>query len=393
MPDPKRVVIIGGGIIGTMAACFLARDGRKVILLERDAVARGTTAKNTGVLALCSRPADHRASLALFSRALYEALRADLRGDFLFDRRGAMAVLSPGGGATMGHLEEMQRGIRAAGSEAEILDAREVKRRAPGLGAEVSGALLDPTGTLVDAVGISRAVLADAVSRGAEVREYEPVRAILTRGGRAAGVRTHKGEIEADAVVLAAGVWSPFLTRELGLPLPIVPRRGQFLVTERAPGVLSRHLIQSAGYVLDKTAGERKDEEAMPRFRFSFTLQQHGPGHCVLGSTREFAGYDERLTEEGREAIRGAARAWFPEVASLRIDREVAGLRPWMPDHHPLIGPSTRLEGLWYAAGHEGDGVTLAPVTGRVIAGLMAGARPEIPGVDLSLLLPGRLGL
>ncbi|MFQ5916099.1 MAG: NAD(P)/FAD-dependent oxidoreductase [Nitrospinota bacterium] len=392
MSKTNRVVVVGGGIIGTTAACFLAREGREVVLLDRDAIARGTTAKNTGVLALCSRPADHRGALALFGRTLYEALRLELSEDFMVDRRGTMVVLSPDMGMGMEYLENTRRRMTALGADAEILDAKEVKRRAPGLGIEPLGALLDPSGTLVDTEAIARAMGADAVLRGAEIREYEPVRAILTRGGRVSGVRTVKREIEAEAVVLAAGVWSPFLTQDLGIQLPVVPRRGQLLVTEQTQ-VVSPHLIQSASYVLDKTAGEGRGEEVMPRFRFSFTLQQHGPGHCVLGSTREFAGYDERLTDEGRTAIREAAHRWFPGVSRLRIDREVAGLRPWMPDHHPVVGPSTQVEGLWYATGHEGDGINLAPTTGWVLAAWMAGRSPEIPDADLSLLLPGRLGL
>ena len=392
MSNVNRVGIIGGGIIGTTLACFLSRDGRKVTLLERDALAQGTTAKNTGVLALCSRPADHRAALAWYGRNVYESLKKELNDAFAIDQRGSMVILPPGSAASMEFLEKTVRGIKALGVEAEILDGPEVKRRAPGLGVDVRAALFDPSGALVDAVEISRALAADAVSHGAEIREHEPVRSIVTRGGRAEGVRTDKGEIAADAVVVAAGVWSPFLAEDLGVKIPIVPRRGQLLYTEKT-GVVSRHLIQNASYVLDKTAGERADEEAMPRFRFSFTLHQHGPGHCVLGSTREFAGHDERLTDEGRQVILEATKEWFPEVGRLRIDREVAGLRPWMPDHHPLIGPSSDIEGLWYATGHEGDGINYAPFTAKSIAAQMAGKTVEIPGVDPAALLPGRLGL
>jgi sarcosine oxidase subunit beta len=392
MASPNRVIIIGGGIIGTTLACFLARDGRKVILLERDALAQGTTAKNTGVLALCSRPADHRAAMALYGRTVYEALKVELSDAFAIDRRGTMVVLPPESAASMEYLEETCRGIKALGAEAEIIDGKEVKRRAPGLGVEVEGALLDPSGALVDAVEIARALASDAASNGADLRENEPVRSLLTVGGRVAGVRTDKGEVEADAVVLAAGVWSPSLTEDLGIKVPVVPRRGQVLHTEET-GVVSRHLIQSASYVLDKTAGERAEEEAMPRFRFSFTLQQHGPGHCVLGSTREFAGYDERLTDEGREAILEATEKWFPEVTKLRIAREVAGLRPWTPDHLPIVGPSSQFEGLWYAAGHEGDGINHAPITAKWIAAQMAGQNLEVPNVDLSVLLPERVGI
>jgi glycine/D-amino acid oxidase-like deaminating enzyme len=392
MSKIERVIIIGGGIIGTTLACFLSRDGRKVTLVERDALARATTAKNTGILALCSRPADHRAAMAIYGRKVYEALKTELKGAFGIDRRGSMVILPAESAGSVESIEENCRRLKALGAEAEILDGPEVKRRAPGLGVDVRAAFLDPSAAIVDAVEISRALAADAVSRGAEIREYEPVRSIITRGGRAVGVRTHKGALEADAVVVAAGVWSPFLTEALGAGTHVVPRRGQLLYTEKTD-LVSRHLIQSASYVLDKTAGERADEEAMPRFRFSFTLDQHASGQCVLGTTREFAGYDERLTAEGREAMLGALRTWFPGLGKLRVVRETAGLRPWTTDHHPLVGPSSNIEGLWYATGHEGDGINLAPVTAHWIAALMAGRPLEVPNADLSLLLPGRLGL
>ncbi|MDP7385148.1 MAG: FAD-dependent oxidoreductase, partial [Nitrospinota bacterium] len=184
MSKIERVVIIGGGIIGTTLACFLSRDSRKVTLVERDALARATTAKNTGVLALCSRPADHRATMAWYGRNVYENLKTELKDAFGIDPRGSMVILPPGSAASLEFLEETVRGIKALGAEAEILDGPEVKRRAPGLGVDVRAALFDPSGALVDAVEISRALAADAVSRGAEIREHEPVRSIVTRGGR-----------------------------------------------------------------------------------------------------------------------------------------------------------------------------------------------------------------
>lgn len=392
MPSENRAVIIGGGIIGTTLACFLSRDGHKVTLIERDAIGRGTTSKNTGVLALVSRPADERAVMAFYGRMIYEALKVEWEDAFYIDRKGTLVVLPKESPAGVEFLKENCRGIQAFGAEAEILDGGDVKRRVAGLGVDVEAALMDPSGALVDAVLIAKAMLSDAVSRGAEVHEHEPVRSIVTHGDRVTGVRTDRGTIEADAVIVAAGIWSPFLTEALGLRIPIVPRRGQILHTEKAETV-SPHLIQSATYVLDKTAGERANEEAMPRFRFSYTLQQHGPGHCVLGSTREFAGYDERLTPEGRTAILEGTRQWFPDVSKLRIAREVAGLRPWMPDHHPVIGPSSRLQGLWYATGHEGDGINHAPVTAKIVCAQMAGRDLGIPELDPSVLFPDRLGL
>ena len=117
MSKIERVIIIGGGIIGTTLACFLSRDGRKVTLVERDALARATTAKNTGILALCSRPADHRAAMAIYGRKVYEALKTELKGAFGIDRRGSMVILPPGSAASMEFLEKTVRGIKALGAD------------------------------------------------------------------------------------------------------------------------------------------------------------------------------------------------------------------------------------------------------------------------------------
>ena len=392
MNDLNRVIIIGGGIIGTMLAQFLSRDGRQVILLDRDAIAQATTAKNTGVLALCSRPPDHRAAMAIYGREVYESLRVELNNGFTIDERGSMVLLPPGHPEYSEYLEDSLQKLKAMGAKPEMLEGREVKRRAPGLAIEVEAALLDTSAALVDAAEIAKALAANVASRGGEIREHEPVRSIITRGGRAVGVRTDKGDIEADAVVVAAGVWSPFLTEDLGLQLPVVPRRGQLLHTEKT-GKLSPHLLQSASYVLHKTAGERAQEDPMPRFLFSFTLDQHAPGHCVLGTTREFAGFDERVTGEGRAAMLQSFKEWFPALGNLGVVREIAGLRPWTPDHHPVIGPSSVVEGLWYATGHEGSGINLAPITAKMTVDLMAGREMEVLGWKLSSMLPDRLGL
>ncbi len=392
MKDLKQVVIIGGGIIGTMIAYFLSRDGRRVTLLERGALAQATTAKNTGVLALCSRPPDHRAAVAIYGKEIYKSLQLELNDGFSIDERGSMVLLPPGSPDHLKYLEDSFLKLKSMGAKPEMLDGEEVKRRAPALAMEVEAALLDTSASLVDAAEIAKALASQAASQDGEIREYEPVQSILTRGGRVVGVHTDKGDIEADAVVVAAGVWSPLLTKDLGLQLPVVPRRGQLLHTEKM-GVLSPHLLQSASYVLHKTAGERTHEEPMARFLFSFTLDQHAPGHCVLGTTREFVGFDEQVTDEGRVAMLQSFEEWFPALGKPNIVREVAGLRPWTPDHHPIVGPSSIVEGLWYATGHEGSGINLAPITAKMTAELMAGREMEVPDWRLASMLPDRLGL
>ena len=407
MKHPKSVIIIGGGIVGASVAYFLSQEGIQVNLFERDECACGTTAKNTGVVDLVSRTPDQQMAIALESRRLYEVLLKILSRPFLFEERGSIMVLAEGTEGTPSQLETCVRGMKALGVGAELLEPGEVKRRVPELGVETLGGLFCPIGVLVGAEAAARALLEGAARAGALIREREPVRKFLTEGGKIKGVKTEKGEYQADGVVLAAGVWSPTVAEGLGLEVPILPRRGQVLVTEEI-GPVSQYLIWSADYILqklrggqgggEKTSVGRKpqigcDETTLPGFLHSFSFQQHPGGSCYLGSTREFAGFEETVTDRGRETILESARRWFPALLSVSLVRSFAGLRPWTPDHHPLIGPSARVEGLWYATGHEGDGVTLAPITGKIIAELIRGKTPELSGVDLSRYLPARMDL
>ncbi len=404
MKDLKSVIIIGGGIVGASVAYFLSQEGIRVNLFERDECACGTTARNTGVLDLVSRTPDQQMAIALESRRLYEVLLKILPRPFLFEERGSIMVLAEGTEGTPSQLEACVRGIKALGVGAELLEPAEVRRRVPELSVETLGGLFCPIGTLVGAEAAARALLEGATRAGALIREREPVQKLLTEGGRIKGVKTEKGEYEADGVVLAAGVWSPRVTEGLGLEVPILPRRGQVLVTEEI-GPVSQYLIWSADYILQKLRGGQEktsvggkpeiqcDETTLPGFLHSFSFQQHPGGSCYLGSTREFAGFEETVTDRGREAILQSARRWFPILSNVSLARSFAGLRPWTPDHRPLIGPSARVEGLWYATGHEGDGVTLAPITGKIIAELIRGKTPEFPGVDLSCYLPARMDL
>ena len=404
MKHPKSVIIIGGGIVGASVAYFLTQEGIQVNLFERDECACGTTAKNTGVVDLVSRTPDQQMAITLESRRLYKVLLKILPRAFLFEERGSIMILAEGTEGTPSQLETCVRGMKALGVGAELLEPAEVKRRVPELGVETLGGLFCPIGTLVSAQAAARALLEGAARAGALIREREPVVKILTAGGGIKGVKTEKGEYRADGVVLAAGVWSPRVTEGLGLEFPILPRRGQVLVTGEI-GPVSQYLIWSADYILqmlqgggEKTSVGGKpqigcDETTLPGFLHSFSFQQHPGGSCYLGSTREFAGFEETVTDRGRETILQSAKRWFPALSNVPLARSFAGLRPWTPDHHPLIGPSARVDGLWYATGHEGDGVTLAPITGKIIAELIRGKTPELSGVDLSRYLPARMDL
>jgi glycine/D-amino acid oxidase-like deaminating enzyme len=171
--------------------------------------------------------------------------------------------------------------------------------------------------------------------------------------------------VDVDLVVNAAGLDAPALTPGL----PITPRRGHLVITDRYPG-RCQHQVLELGYL--------RSAHAMERESVAFNVQPRQTGQLLVGSSREFAGRDAAVNR--RLVARMLARAchFMPELAGLHGLRTWTGFRPATPDQRPLIGPWKPLDGVWIAAGHEGLGITTSLATGRLLADLVAGHQPAI---------------
>jgi D-amino-acid dehydrogenase len=180
-------------------------------------------------------------------------------------------------------------------------------------------------------------------------------------------VETTRGDIEPSEVVLAAGAWSPRLGRTLGLALPVQAGKGYSVTYARPP----------AGPRLPLLLGETR-AAVTP---MGDTLR--------FGGTMELAGLDLSVNRRRVGAlVRGAAR-YLHDVDRYQVQEIWRGLRPVTPDGLPLLGRSSRVQNLVVATGHAMIGVSLGPITGKLVAGLCAG---EPPVIDLSLLRPERFG-
>jgi glycine/D-amino acid oxidase-like deaminating enzyme len=262
--------------------------------------------------------------------------------------------------------------LRAAGAEATLLDAAAVRAAEPQLTGALHGASFFPRDLQCAPRAIARALARELprVHTGVEVH------AVDAAGGRVTGVRTSEGTLACAAAVIAAGPWSRPLAEDAGAALPLEPRKGQ-LVRLRAAGRDPRlivHKVVEAGYLASVASGESG-------LQVTTVLETTWEGDVLVGSSRERVGFDLSVDPEVSEAVLARAAALMPGLRDLQIDAAWAGLRPWLPDHLPAIGPSGSLDGLWLATGHEGAGVALGPVTGRLVAQLYAGEQPVVdPG-------------
>jgi len=262
--------------------------------------------------------------------------------------------------------------LQPAGIRVEIVDATGLRSLEPNLAHDLAGAIYYLDEAQVDARAATLAMLDTAQRLGATLQAGTEVSGVwLDAGGRVVGVTTKQGDIPAGAVVCAAGVWSNDIARSAGVELPVRPRKGHILVTSRAPGLIAHPMLEGS-YAASVTS-------AAEGIQVALVAEMTAGGTALLGSSREFVGFDRSASPAVAQAIAARALRFLPRLAQASIIRSYAGLRPWSPDHLPLIGPVASAPGFYLATGHEGAGIGLAPVTGQIIADWIVGGRvPEL---------------
>ena len=366
------VIVIGGGVIGASIAYHLARERVDVLLLERDGLAAGSSGACDGLVLLQSKKPGAHMTLAAAGIAAFERLAKELPVDVEFNQAGGLVVV-----ATEQEHEAMARFVaerRLAGIDVSLLDSVQARELEPCLSAEILGATFCPTEGQINPIALTHGFAQGAARMGARIVQGEAVREISLSGGAVSGVVTDRGKYGAGAVVNAAGVFAPEIGRMAGLDIPIIPRRGQLLVTGSTAPILHRCLI-SAGYI----AAKFNPGLAQGAGGGGVSIEQTVSGNFLLGSTREFVGFDRSTTLAALKGIVERAVRIIPRLRECRIIRSFAGLRPYTPDGLPIIGRVDAVPGLVIAAGHEGDGITLSAVTGELTSELIVHGRPHLP--------------
>ena len=378
------VGIIGGGIVGAAVAAELAGRGRRVVVVERDRVASGTSARCEGNLLVSDKGPGPELEFARLGNALWRAFaasyREELGEDFPsleFEAKGGLVVATGERGA--GALAEFAARQRSVGVRADELTTAQAKELEPWLTDRVRAAVWYPDDGQVQPAIAAEALIALARARGATVLERCEVHAAIREHGRLTGVRTARGDVRVHDLVVAAGPWSAEVAARLGVGIPVRPRRGVVLVTAKMPQRI-HHKVYDADYV---GAVGSESEGLMT----SSVVESTQGGTVLIGSSREQVGFDDRFRSAVLREIAAKAIGLFPFLADTAVIRSYSGFRPYMPDHLPIVGPDHRHPGLWYATGHEGAGIGLSLPTGRLLADLMEGNDTE---VDASAFSPAR---
>jgi len=413
----KRTIVVGGGVIGLCTAYYLARGGGEVLLLERDRIGAGASSGNAGAVAPGHGPMAKPGRILQALRwmgdptsPLYMPPRLNpnlFRWLWKFRRYcteahvlQSMQTLGPLGHDGRDLFDELvreeglachyrQKGYyevfrtevgmatareeiplqRAHGFDTQQVVGEALREREPALRPGTIGGLFFPEAATLDPGLFLEELARAAIARGLSLRTGAEVESVVSAGGRARGVRLSHGEtLKADAVVLATGAYSLRLARAGGLSLPIQPAKGyhrDLPVGSAGAPALNITFMLGERYVFCTPMGGF--------LRLAGTLELSGRNHRMVGARLS------NLTESAAKYVEGMSGATSTD--------DWVGLRPVTPDGMPVVGPAPSLEGLYVANGHAMLGLTLGPITGKLLAEVILEKKPSR---DITPLRPDR---
>lgn len=377
LPRKAEVVIIGAGVIGASILYHLSKRKIKAILLEKGELASGSSGACDGLIFLQSKKPGMHLQLAIESRERFDHLKEELDFEIEYKDPGGMIVIE--NEQELKAMNSFAQEQRKIGLDVSLLDKDRAREVEPCLSDTIFGATFSPLDCKVNPILLTLAFISSAQRLGAKVFNHTEVTGIEVKSHKVISLQTTKGEIETNIVVNAAGPYAARIGQMVSLDIPIRPRRGQLLVTEAVPQMVTRGIL-SAKYIAAKFNPALAESDEV-----GISIDQTFSGNLLLGSTREFVGFDVSTTYQGIKNIATHTMRIIPQLKYIHIIRAFAGLRPYTPDGLPILGKVEDIEGFIMAAGHEGDGIALSPVTGVLIAELIDNGTTHIPLDDFRL--------
>ena len=358
------LIVIGAGIVGAACAEAAAAEGLRVAVVEPGPVGGVSTAAAMGHLVVMD---DDPAELALsaYSLRLWERF-AELP-EAEFSRCGTLWVAREQ--AELDAVEAKVERLAAAGVHAEKLDAAALYRAEPALAPGLAGGMRVAREAVVYPPNVARYLVREAMDRGARFHAGR-VHAVED-----SGVTLEDGQRLAGRVLVASGCALPELLPEL----PLRPRKGQLVITDRYPDLV-RHQLLALDYA---TSAHGQADSSV-----AFNVQPRPTGQILIGSSREFGSTGGEVSLPLLQQMLQRAFDYLPALAALQAIRVWTGFRPATPDGRPYLGAVPGRDGVYVAGGHEGLGVTTALGSARLLVDLLVGRQPAL---DLSPYSPSRI--
>jgi glycine/D-amino acid oxidase-like deaminating enzyme len=407
LPTRAGVVVIGGGIIGTSTALFLAEKGHSVVLCEKGRIGGEQSSRNWGWCRTMGRDA-REIPLAIESLRLWRGMNTRTNRETGF-RQAGIAYLCETEKDIAKH-ETWLSEARQYQVDARLLRGSEIDALVPGASNSFIAAMHTPTDGRAEPSHASPAIAEAARDAGATVLTECAVRGIETQAGRVSGVVTEKGRIACDAVVLAGGAWSRLFCGNAGIDFPQLKVLASVFRTEpleggpevaASGGVFAFRKRLDGGYTIARRNANIADitpdsirlllkylptlkenyGEIRMRFGRRFLDEWRTPRRWSLDATTPFEAV-RVLDPAPRQAVLEEARSVlsrsFPAFARMQVAESWGGMIDVTPDAVPVIGEVPSVPGFFLASGFSGHGFGIGPGAGRLTADLVAGDTPVV---------------
>ena len=407
LPRETEVVVIGGGIVGTSAAYYLAWRGVPVVLIEKGRVGGEQSSRNWGWCRQQNRDA-RELPLATKSLALWDRFRQELATDVGFRRCGLLYLSNDDA-----EIETWASWCRFAAGEGVIshaLDSAAANERGAATGQSWRGGVFSESDGVADPSLAVPLIAKGIEAAGGRVLQNCAVRGVLKEAGAVSGVVTERGEIKCRQVVMAGGAWASSFCHQLGIDFPQSAVRSSILSVKPGARTLPDALHTSAASVTRRIGGSytlaisgRAQVDPTPqqiRFARDFIpmfakrwrslspggLQAWQAGH---ESRKRWAldqqtpmevmrVLDPRPSRSILDATLSRAQTLLPGLQGREIEAEWAGYIDSTPDGVPVIDASEQVPGFVLAAGFSGHGFGIGPGAGHLIADMITGAEPIV---------------
>jgi len=412
----KKIIIIGGGIVGLSSAYYLQKAGHQVTVIDKSDITSGASFVNAGyitpshIIPLASpgmiaqglkmmfnsaspfymKPrwdADffkwawyfHKSStkekvkkaipvikdINILSRELYSDIKTsgDL-GEFQLERKGLLMLYQTD--ASRKHEKEVAQKASFLGLEVSELDREQLRILEPNVVIDAMGAIHYECDAHTTPTEFMPKMVAFLREKGVEIKTNEEVLDIVINGDTITEIKTTKGNFSGDEVLLSAGSWSGVLSKKLNIKLPLQAGKGYRINVARPTGISIPAILMEAKMAVTPMNG--------------FTR---------FAGTMEFSGINDIIRKERVAAIATGAKRFYPnlEITEHEIKNARTGLRPVSPDGLPYIGKPKKFKNLTFATGHAMMGWSLGPATGKLVSEVIDGLKPSM---DISAFSPDR---